>query len=186
MTQSFAEADRDNSMKDKLVRRLGYYIRSELKNVYDNLGDRSHFRFQIPTPRTPEQGKLYELNQTSIESCVVRFRERIVDHCLTVETDPYRPYVMQGYIPSDLFTYFDTGSHTSEDVIRWMAKHGLIKGMDKVRPRIKNEKGEPLAQKRCYETSQEFLDSLKAEAGVPSVPGVPPVPGENLVGESGL
>jgi hypothetical protein len=186
MTQSFSEAERDNSLKEKLVRRLGHYIRSELKKVYDSLGDRSHLRFQIATPLTPEQGKLYELNQTSIEGCVLRFKEWIVDHCLIVETDPCRPYVLEGYIPSDLFTWFNTGSHTPDDIVRWMAKHGLIKGMDKVRPRIKNGKAETLAQKRCYETSQEFLESLKAEAGVPAVPSVPPVPAQNLVGESGL
>jgi hypothetical protein len=183
MKQSFSEAERDNSLREKLVRRLGNYIRSELKSVYDGLGERSHFRFQIPTPITPEQGKLYELNQTSIEGCVVRFRERVVDHCLMEETDPCRPYVLEGYIPSDLFRDYDTGSHTPDDVIRWMAKHGLIKGMDKVRPRIKDDKGKNLAHKRCYEMSREFLESLKAEAGVPSVP---PVPAQNLVGESGL
>jgi hypothetical protein len=190
MKQSFSETERDNTMKEKLVRRLGVYIRSELKNVYGSLGDRSRFRFQIPTPLTPEQTKLYELNQTSIESCVVRFKERIVDHCLLRETDPYRPYVAEGYIPSDLFTCFETGSHTPDDVIRWMAKHGLIKGMDKVRPRIKDEKDEILAQRRCYEMSEVFRESLNAEAknftDVPSVPGVPPVPGHNLGRESGF
>ena len=40
---------------------------------------------------TPEQRKLYELNQTSIEGVVVKFRERIVDRCLMVDTDPDRP-----------------------------------------------------------------------------------------------
>ncbi|MCU7490531.1 MAG: hypothetical protein HF312_02610 [Ignavibacteria bacterium] len=91
----------DPRIKEKLIDRLGYYIRTELKNVFENLST-GGYRYSISVPITDEEKKLFNNSLTDIEAEA----DRVIDLFESRITDPswqYNAFIKSGLIPSEFF-----------------------------------------------------------------------------------
>jgi hypothetical protein len=69
----------DTGLSEKLEDRLGYYVRTELKNVYDEVKDLSDCRYSIPTPITKEERALFDVNMTGVEAEADKFIRKMIE-----------------------------------------------------------------------------------------------------------
>ncbi|MCH8286477.1 hypothetical protein IIB79_08125 [candidate division KSB1 bacterium] len=62
----------DAHFPSKLRQRIGHYVRTELKDVFDDI-DKNYTRYGIPVPITVYERKLYDNNTTNIEAQADRY-----------------------------------------------------------------------------------------------------------------
>jgi hypothetical protein len=170
--KAFEEDRRDNKIHDKIRSRLGHYIRTELKRIHEAIGNNDGCRFQIPTPITEYESRLFALNVTSIESTGERFIEKLADR-MEDEQGEFTPYLKGGYLPAECFSSYEYGGHDRDDVVRWLAKTNRIEGLEKNRPRLEDQKKKELPRRRCYAMTERMkgdLNSLMDQGG----PGIGP------------
>ena len=94
----------DAKLQEKIIDRLGHYVRSELKSVFEAL-NLSAYRYAIDTPITPEEKKLFNNSVTDIEAEA----DRLIDVLETRMTDPtwnFYKFTQAGIIPSSFFNDF--------------------------------------------------------------------------------
>jgi hypothetical protein len=92
----------DATLQDKIIMRLGHWVRSELKSVFESL-NLDGYRYSIDVPITPEEQKLFNNSVTDIEAEA----DRIIDLLETRIAEPfgkYSEFARKGIIPS---TFFD-------------------------------------------------------------------------------
>ena len=90
----------DAQFAEKLKARLGYYIRTELKQVFDKL-DLSKNRYSVPVPITPEEHKLFKSSVTVEQMNADKFLEELINkYTGTLVWDLYE-FVKSGYVPVD-------------------------------------------------------------------------------------
>lgn len=70
----------DSSLKFRIRQRLGHWLVTEIRDIFDALENRSEIekfkcRYQIPVPITPETLNLFENNRTEIETILEEFLE---------------------------------------------------------------------------------------------------------------
>jgi hypothetical protein len=115
----------DANLQQKLIDRLGWYIRTELKAVFDNLNP-SGYRYTIAVPITDEEKKLFNNSVTDIESEA----DRVVDYVesnLNSQTWQYHEFAKAGYLPTSLFQDVITNHRVNKvKVIQNLQKHGYI------------------------------------------------------------
>lgn len=91
----------DADLQDKIIDRLGYYIRTELKMIFDNL-DLGGCRYSLKVPITEDEKELFNNSISDIEVETDRmidlFESRILNSSWS-----YFPYVKNGYLPSEFF-----------------------------------------------------------------------------------
>ena len=79
----------DSSLKFKIRQRLGHWLRTDIKDIFNALENRSEIdkskcRYQIPVVITPEESRLFENNRTEIETILEEFlEEHQTDNILT-------------------------------------------------------------------------------------------------------
>ena len=66
----------DPDFGQKVEDRLGHYVRTELKAVYDSVKALTGYRYSIPTPITEEERALFNVNQTGLEEEGMKFLRR--------------------------------------------------------------------------------------------------------------
>jgi hypothetical protein len=68
----------DGQIKKKFEERIGYWLRTEIKDLFDRLEnrpDKHEFRYQIRVPITKHERLLFENNRTEIENILDEFLE---------------------------------------------------------------------------------------------------------------
>ncbi len=70
---------RDGTFSTKLKKRLGHYIRTELKDVFDKI-DKNYTRYGIEVPITKYEKELFESNVTNIEASTDYVMEKIYNY----------------------------------------------------------------------------------------------------------
>jgi hypothetical protein len=73
----------NNSLKSEISKRIGWWLRTEIKDLFEQLearseSDRSQCRYQIPVPITPDELLLFENNQTEVELAINDFLDELV------------------------------------------------------------------------------------------------------------
>lgn len=151
----------DPDFLDKLTDRIGYYVRTELKTVFDSLSFAGN-RYSIKVPITAEEKILFQNSITEVES-----ESDELIHRLTLKiTDPtfeYAKFVKAGFLPSDYFSY--SYNKTS--------KNKIVKDLQH-RDYLKKEKSDRYYQvdgKRpySYKISDKWMAELNAEMNLGSV-----------------
>jgi len=87
----------DAELDKKLKARLGYYVRSELKQVFDGL-DMSKYRYSLPVPITPEEHKLFK---SSISIAQMKADKFIQDLINKVSIGEFKEFADAGFVPVD-------------------------------------------------------------------------------------
>ena len=115
----------DAELQQKLIDRLGHYIRTELKVVYDNLNP-SGFRYTIAVPITDEEKKLFNNSVTDIE-CEA---DKVIDYVesnITNSAWSYHEFAKAGYLPSAFLHDLISNNRVNKTkVIQNLQKHGYI------------------------------------------------------------
>ena len=118
-------ADFDAQLEEKIIDRLGHYVRSELRSVFSSLNINT-FRYAIDTPITPEEQKLFNNSVTDIEAEA----DRLIEYIENKVTDPswylYK-FTQAGIIPSSFF-HETISSHkvNKTKVIQNLQKRGYL------------------------------------------------------------
>lgn len=89
----------DSGLQDKLKDRLGHYIRTELKQVFESLElELSKYRYGIPVPITPEARFLFATSKTETEQITDRIIERLLE--IYEAGGDYNTAINEGFIPT--------------------------------------------------------------------------------------
>lgn len=120
----------DPDTQDKVLARLGHYIRTELKTVYDGLSA-SGFRYSIDVPITDEERELFTANTSDLESDVDMLIQRLIEQYandLFPDDMPYFPFIEQGQLPVLWIKYYSQSTRHYNQVIKGMRRQRLIVG----------------------------------------------------------
>lgn len=105
----------DPEIPKKLEQRIGHYIRTELKTVFDGL-DSSGKRYTINAPITPEEAGLFEGNITEEESDADILIDKIVDHVADPKCQ-YEEFLKAKLLPRPLIEYLKGFTSASADAL---------------------------------------------------------------------
>lgn len=140
----------DGTFRNKIKERLGHYIRTELKAVFNGIS-KNYTRYGIPVPITTYETELFENNTTNIETQADLVLEKIEnrENKFLPDEEAYIVY-REGYLPVALVEEYAKGAIHPNTIIKNLKKRNKIE--HKATRRIgviKNEKtGEILSSKK--------------------------------------
>jgi hypothetical protein len=149
----------DPDLDQKLEDRIGHYVRTELKEVFDGL-DFAGNRYSIKTPITPEEAGLFESNITEEQSAVEKVIDAIVDAPSQEGFNPLHGQLMaEGWIPGKLITEkAPFGRMTDRELIRHLREQGYIEMKESSKQSAPDSK----QRFRCFEMTEKFKQALKS------------------------
>ncbi|MCP3685989.1 MAG: hypothetical protein GY861_25370 [bacterium] len=156
----------DPQIQDKILKRLGHYIRTELKSVFDQIN--SHrFRYSIKVPITDDEKALFRDNVTDIEADSDRFIQKLtLNYSAQDNSGTYSEFIQQGYLPAQFFHDYDISRSHYNRVTKNLKKRGYLAGeanriqinearhycfmmTDRLKNEIDNAKFDKLASNGC-------------------------------------
>jgi len=116
----------DGTFRQKLKERLGYYIRTELKTVFNGI-NKNYTRYGISVPITSYEKQLFDNNTTNIEAQADLVLEKIEnrENTFTPDEEAYELY-RDGYIAYSLIEYYATGAVHPNAIIKNLKKRKII------------------------------------------------------------
>jgi hypothetical protein len=99
------KGDVDLDLRHKLADRLGYYVRTELKKVFDNISTSGN-RYNIRVPITDEEKSLFVNNATDVETMTDKFIQWMVMRYNDQKNAEFIAFVGAMYLPTDFFDCF--------------------------------------------------------------------------------
>ncbi|MZH03560.1 MAG: hypothetical protein F3745_09260 [Nitrospinae bacterium] len=120
----------DPDTQQKVLARLGHYIRTELKTIYDGLQS-SGFRYSIDVPITDEERELFTANTSDLESDVDILINRLVDQfnkSSFPSDQPYYAFVEQGQLPVMWIKNYSPSTRHYNQIVKGMRRQRLIMG----------------------------------------------------------
>jgi hypothetical protein len=142
----------------ELSRRFGYYMRTELKPIFDSLNINGN-RYSFPVPITDEEKNLFNISKTDNESKA----ENVMLKLLDKTDDPlfeYREFVKDGFIPSEWLN--DRSCNRDETIIKELQKRDYLAPDPTTRKKYGN------VRKRCYKLGKRWFVLLAKEGIVSS------------------
>jgi len=116
----------DGTFRQKLKERLGYYIRTELKNVFDGINN-NYTRYGIEVPITDYEKELFDNNTTNIEAQADLVLEKIENRESTFipDEEEYELY-RDGFLPVTLVEEYAKGGIHPNTIIKNLKKRKKI------------------------------------------------------------
>jgi len=117
-------------LQEELLARLGHYIRTELKSVFDNLPS-TGFRYTIDVPITDAERELFAANASDLESDVDLLVHRLIEQYASdsfPDDMPYYPFIEQGQLPVLWVKYYSQSTRHYNQVIKGMRRQRLLVG----------------------------------------------------------
>jgi energy-coupling factor transporter ATP-binding protein EcfA2 len=116
----------DGTFRQKLKERLGNYIRTELRTVFDGI-NKNYTRYGISVPITKYEEQLFENNTTNIEAQADLVLEKIENrkNAFAPDEEEYKLY-KDGYLPYSLVEYYATGAVHPNAIIKNLKKRKII------------------------------------------------------------
>jgi len=146
----------DPQYQEKLRRRLGHYIRTELKQVFDGL-DLTQSRYSIEVPITSEERELFENNQTNRSAEAENMMEKIWEKfASSVPADsPEQGLLQDGWIPQTLLSAYPfLTSYPRNEIVKELVKSGVIVSKKLQR---KYRKANGISRRlQCYQLTKEW------------------------------
>jgi hypothetical protein len=144
----------DPKIQDKILKRIGHYIRTELRTVFDNISD-TGYRYSIEVPITDAEKALFVDNVTDLEADGDRYLQKLVEYYSPGgKGGQYSAFIDKGYLPTSFFRDFDIAKTHYNRIIKNMKKRQLLRG-DAMRIKI----GE--SRHHCYQMTDKLLDEIK-------------------------
>ena len=120
----------DPQIQQKLIDRLGHYIRTELKNVFYAL-NMDGYRYSIDGPITESEEELFRNNTTDLQLDVDVLMEKLADQFSenSFPTDqPIYKFVKKGYLPVFWIKYYSGSQKHYNQIIKGMKRLKLLVG----------------------------------------------------------
>lgn len=146
----------DPQLSDKILDRLGHYIRTELKTVYDRL-DTAGYRYSISVPITQEEEAMFKSNVTDIEHTADRFIEKLVLGYSSDIGSAYHSFIADGYVPVQFFSDYTLSSAPTNRIVKQLQRTGYL-----TTDRERIQKGKE--RHYCYVMTQKLKDEILAAA----------------------
>ena len=156
MPQFKGEIDPDYG--DKVEVRLGHYIRTELKTVYEAVKNITGCRYSIPTPITDEERALFNVNMTGLEAEAMKFMVKMVER----GDSAYTKFFDKGLFPTSFIDEYNISKgYTKNGVIRNLKEKGYLEPKDAVRKMVDDKR------QYCFEMTDKlrkwYQEQQKAE-----------------------
>ena len=113
----------NNDIETELRNRLGHYVRTEIKSVYEKL-NMDGKRYFVSTPITDSARALFENNLRDDDVEANKVIEMLIQDCIN-NTD-IKSIIEEGYMPTEVFSRSSYTRIKREDVIRNMVSRRLI------------------------------------------------------------
>jgi hypothetical protein len=154
----------DTTLQEKLVERIGYYIRTELKDVFGKLNPVGN-RYSIKVPITPEERALFKDNVTSIEFYTDEILQTIEERYLDGIHDEFVSFLEAGYLQSGAVRT-DNRPRGIEivDIVKNLVKRGILLSCGKSRRRVKKTRD------YAYDLTVQYVQQLKSMRSGPGGP----------------
>lgn len=144
--------DPDPKFEQKLVDRLGYYIRTELKQVFENIIFDGH-RYSIPVPITDEEKKLFQNCISEVEADSDAVIQKMNNDVCDLDFR-YMKFIKDGYIPTDYFNWLSIKS-TKNKIVKDLQRRGYLKKEPQERPMIGTERF------YCYKLGEKWISEIE-------------------------
>mgnify|MGYP006283802099 CR=1 FL=1 len=121
----------DPQMQEKLRARLGHYIRTELKRVFDGL-DLTQSRYSIEVPITPDEQALFENNKTNLFADAEKVLERLIEQFAADHhpDTPEQALLQAGWMPDKVVDQFNTTKTPTNMIIKELKREGIIRSAE--------------------------------------------------------
>ena len=146
----------DPEMDEKLEDRIGHYVRTELKTVFDGISFIGN-RYSIKVPITTEEKGLFESNETEEESAA----EKVIDKILEKFQEPgfqYTKFIDDGFLPKALLE--DSVSVTrlgSQKVVKALRELAYLEMTES--QKIQRDK----KRLGCYKMTEKLVNEIAKE-----------------------
>lgn len=149
------EGKKDSDLSEKLKRRLGHYVRTELKEVFRNL-DISTYRYSIEVSITNEERRLFN-SSISLEEVSADQVMRLVSEWQDKPNTNLLGFFDHGYLPLDTICSWKSIKDPEKiKILHNLRERGYVTGDDATRPCIN------VTRKYCYKMTDKFKDWLKS------------------------
>jgi hypothetical protein len=148
----------DATLQDKIIARLGHYIRTELKTVFESL-NLDECRYAIKVPITDEEKKLFNNSVTDVEAEADKIKE-LFETRMSEVTWRYFDFVQAGYIPTEFFEDAISSYKVKKiKVIQNLQKHKYIANEKANKFQVNGKRP------YCYKLGQIWLSMLGLPVG---------------------
>jgi len=144
----------DVDIEKKLENRLGNYIVTELKTVYDNINTTGN-RYGIKVPITDEETALFEDNVTDIEAEGDVFIRKLCDYEHSTVHFTYTTFIDEGYIPDQFFKEDNIMTQQYNRIIKSLKRRGYLKNGEIERIRKGN------SRYYCHKMTDKLKDKIE-------------------------
>ena len=120
----------DPQIQQKLLDRLGNYIRTELKSVFDSL-NMDGFRYSIDVTITDAETELFSNNVTDLEADTDIYIQKLSDYYgpePIYDDGKYSEFINENYLPVNFFRNFLLTSQHYNRIIKNMRRRNLLVG----------------------------------------------------------
>lgn len=121
------DGEMDNEILAKLQARLGHYIRTELKRVFDGLKERSKYRYSINVPITEYEKALFDDNISDEELDSIELLNSLYNYKkANDDSNQFFPLLEKGWLPSEFVK--SRFNRNYQEVIKELKKQKLLEG----------------------------------------------------------
>ncbi len=120
----------DPDLQEKILARLGHYIRTELKTVFEGLST-AGYRYSIDVPITDAEKELFAANTTDLESDVdvlIDRLERQYDEKSFPSDEPFYAFIKEGYLPVRWIKNYTADDRHYNRIVKAMRRQRLVVG----------------------------------------------------------
>jgi hypothetical protein len=142
----------DPRIQEKIVSRLGHYIRTELQSVYRSICN-DGYRYSIKVPITDEELALFKDNVTDVEADTDLLIQRIIEIDPKYDRERYIVFLDKGYLPTALLRDFYDSRNNYNRIIKNLKRRKFIVG-DQERKQIKDER------QYCYKMTDRLIKEI--------------------------
>ena len=144
----------DVDIQAKLVARLGYYIRTELKTIYENINSVG-CRYGIKVPITTEEKALFRDSVSNLESDADKYLQKLALYYGNGEQGAYSAFIDQGYLPIEFFRDYDISNTHVNSIVKNLKRRGYLVG-DTVRIQTDGNR------QYCYQMAEKLVNESKS------------------------
>jgi len=144
----------DVDIQTKLEERLGHYIRTELKTVYDNINS-AGCRYGIKVPVTDEEKALFRDSISNLESDADKYIQKLILYYGGNRQNTYSEFIDQGYLPTQFFRDFDVSNTHVNSIIKNLKRRGYVTG-DAERIQVSGNR------QFCYKMTVKLINEIES------------------------
>lgn len=141
----------DPQIQDKILKRLGNYIRTELRDVFNGITDFG-YRYSIRVPITDAERSLFVDNVTDLEADTDRYLQHLILDNSEKQDGQYSDFIEKGYLPTKFFRDIQAKTHYNR-VIKNMKKRGYLTG-EQTRFQVNDRR------EYCLKITQKLIDEI--------------------------